>query len=289
MKLSLVVLVAGKQEGKVLEIKTPQFVVGRDPECHLRPASPMISKRHCALIQKEGKVYIKDFGSTNGSFVNDQPVQNAVVQLNNGDRLKIGPLLFEVRLEVEADAPTDQKTPAPKQAAVSQPTPAPRQAAVSQPTPAPKEAAVSQPAPTRKPIPAPAKPAKAPVKAAQPPAKQAQPATMKAEVATPASGPPSRPFSSGSNDDDDIAAMLLSGTEDETVNDGPAAVDIPQGTTVFELPIPDQKTGEQPKVDEQGNPVENKDKPKDPPKKENESNSAVAAAILEKLRKRPRN
>src|SRR5690348_15369570 len=55
MKLSLLVMTPGKQEGKALEIKLSQFVVGRDPQCHLRPASPLISKRHCAIIQRDGK------------------------------------------------------------------------------------------------------------------------------------------------------------------------------------------------------------------------------------------
>ena len=61
MKLSLVVLTPGKQEGKALEVKLAQFVIGRDPQCHLRPASPMISKRHCALIQRDNKVFLRDF------------------------------------------------------------------------------------------------------------------------------------------------------------------------------------------------------------------------------------
>src|SRR5919202_1000117 len=104
MKLSLVVLTPGKQEGKVLEIKGPQFLVGRDPECQLRPASPLISKRHCAILQREGKVFVRDFGSTNGTFLNDQPVKGEA-ELHHDDRLKIGPLLFGVRMEAAAPAP----------------------------------------------------------------------------------------------------------------------------------------------------------------------------------------
>src|SRR3954447_13728844 len=98
MKLSLLVLTTGKQEGKLLEIKLPQFLIGRDPQCHLRPASPLISKRHCALIQRDGKVFIRDFASTNGTFVNDQPIKGEV-ELHNDDTLKAGPLLFTVRIE----------------------------------------------------------------------------------------------------------------------------------------------------------------------------------------------
>ncbi|MGH7223690.1 MAG: FHA domain-containing protein, partial [Gemmataceae bacterium] len=89
MKLSLVVLTPGSNQGKVLEIKLSQFVIGRDPQCQLRPASPMISKRHCALIQRDGKAFIRDFDSTNGSFANNVPV-NGEVELHEGDQLKIG-------------------------------------------------------------------------------------------------------------------------------------------------------------------------------------------------------
>src|SRR5437588_1162050 len=110
MKLSLVVRSAGKLEGQTLEIKLAQFLIGRDPQCHLRPASPMISKRHCAIIQRDGKVFIRDFDSTNGTLVNDQPVKGEI-ELHHDDQLKVGPLLFAVRLE--ASAPVNRPTPAP--------------------------------------------------------------------------------------------------------------------------------------------------------------------------------
>jgi pSer/pThr/pTyr-binding forkhead associated (FHA) protein len=105
MKLSLVVLTAGKMEGKVLEIKVPQFLIGRDAECQLRPASPLISKRHCAIHQRDGQVFVEDFGSTNGTHVNDQPVTGEV-ELNNGDLLKVGPIQFTVRLDASVVAPS---------------------------------------------------------------------------------------------------------------------------------------------------------------------------------------
>jgi predicted component of type VI protein secretion system len=110
MKLSLVVQNAGKTQGQAIPIKLAQFVIGRDPGCNLRPASAMISKRHCAVLVKEGKVFLRDFGSTNGSFVNDKPVQGEV-PLNNGDQLKIGPLLFKVA--IEKTAPVSKPTPPP--------------------------------------------------------------------------------------------------------------------------------------------------------------------------------
>src|ERR1700692_4244742 len=106
MKISLMVLSAGSAAGKALPITTAQFLIGRDPECHLRPASAMISKRHCALFVKKGRVFLRDFDSTNGTLVNDEPVKGEI-PLKDGDILKVGPLSFQVVIE-------NKPTPAPQ-------------------------------------------------------------------------------------------------------------------------------------------------------------------------------
>lgn len=110
MKLALVVLSTGKWEGKVIPITLPQFVIGRDPQCHLRPASPQISKQHCALQIKDGKAFIQDFGSTNGTFLNEQQIAGEV-EVHKDDVLKVGPLAF--RVNVETTAPVNKPTPLP--------------------------------------------------------------------------------------------------------------------------------------------------------------------------------
>jgi pSer/pThr/pTyr-binding forkhead associated (FHA) protein len=116
MKMSLVVVNAGKASGQTIPIKINQFVIGRDPQCNLRPASAMISKKHCALIVKGGQVFLHDYGSTNGTFLNDQPVKGEV-PVKHDDLLKVGPLTFRVVIEPAA-APT-KPTPPPKPAARS--------------------------------------------------------------------------------------------------------------------------------------------------------------------------
>jgi pSer/pThr/pTyr-binding forkhead associated (FHA) protein len=143
MKLSLVVRATGKQEGQVIPITLSQFVVGRDPQCHLRPASPMISKRHCALLQREGKAYIRDFGSTNGTFVNDQPVKDEA-ELHSGDRLKIGPLVFEVRLVAEPTAAKGATPKPPTRAVAAKPAAAPSAAVKTPPPPSKAPAAAKK-------------------------------------------------------------------------------------------------------------------------------------------------
>lgn len=111
MKISLTVMSAGGASGKTLPITSPQFIIGRDPECNLRPASAMISKRHCAVLVKNGRVFLRDFDSTNGTILNEQPVKGEV-PLKDGDILKVGPLAFKV--VIEGMVAPSKPTPLPK-------------------------------------------------------------------------------------------------------------------------------------------------------------------------------
>jgi pSer/pThr/pTyr-binding forkhead associated (FHA) protein len=104
MKLSLVVLNPGRMEGKAIPITLSQFVIGRDPQCHLRPTSPLVSKRHCAVLVKGSKVFIRDFESTNGTLVNDQRVEGEC-ELHDHDHVRVGPLEFRVACQAGKPAP----------------------------------------------------------------------------------------------------------------------------------------------------------------------------------------
>jgi pSer/pThr/pTyr-binding forkhead associated (FHA) protein len=110
MKLRLIVE-GGVHSGKAIPITLPQFVIGRDAQCQLRPSSAAISKRHCAIMVRGHQVFVRDFGSTNGTFVNGSLVQGEV-ELHNGDKLKVGPLEFVVGLEV-ATTPKPVAKPLP--------------------------------------------------------------------------------------------------------------------------------------------------------------------------------
>jgi pSer/pThr/pTyr-binding forkhead associated (FHA) protein len=98
MKLSLVVLSPTRMRGKVIPVSRSPFLIGRDPECYLRPSSSTVSNRHCAIRLRSGRVSIEDFDSTNGTLVNDRRIKGEI-ELLNGDRLTIGPLVLELRLQ----------------------------------------------------------------------------------------------------------------------------------------------------------------------------------------------
>jgi pSer/pThr/pTyr-binding forkhead associated (FHA) protein len=96
LKVKLVVK-EGARVGQEIPISRDQFVIGRGEDCHLRPASDLISRRHCAIAIRDQAVVVEEFGSKNGTFLNDERVEGQR-QARSGDRLKVGPLVFEMQI-----------------------------------------------------------------------------------------------------------------------------------------------------------------------------------------------
>src|SRR5262249_28082459 len=69
--------------------------------CTLRPTSRRIGERHCALILENNKLFVEDLHGALDTFVDDVPIQGKV-ELRNGQRLRVGPLSFEVQLPQDA-------------------------------------------------------------------------------------------------------------------------------------------------------------------------------------------
>jgi pSer/pThr/pTyr-binding forkhead associated (FHA) protein len=79
-------------------------VVGRHPDCDRRLDDRSVSRRHCAFSLREGRVWVEDLGSLNGTALNGKPLEGAT-PLAQDDRLELGHLLFAIRL---AEGPTDE-------------------------------------------------------------------------------------------------------------------------------------------------------------------------------------
>lgn len=91
----------GCHQGKLIRLRPGTFLIGRESPCHLRAASPLVSKRHCALHVTERQVVLRDLGSTNGTLVNGQRIRGEQV-LRPGDEIRVGPLTFVFRAEAPA-------------------------------------------------------------------------------------------------------------------------------------------------------------------------------------------
>lgn len=73
--------------------------VGRAEHCNIRFDHPQLSRVHAELVVKADQIWIRDLGSTNGTFVQQRKV--AEMLLSPGDLVRIGPLLG--RLELTTD------------------------------------------------------------------------------------------------------------------------------------------------------------------------------------------
>ena len=117
MQVSLKV-VSGTHEGKVIPIKDEKFLIGRGESCQLRPKSESISRKHCAIVQKDGRLLLVDLKSRNGTFINEKQVSPDKAKiLKNGDRLRCGQLEFEILLEVGIANSKQQEVQSVKEAA----------------------------------------------------------------------------------------------------------------------------------------------------------------------------
>lgn len=86
-------VLAGAKQGTEIPLKKEKFVIGRASDCTLRAGSDAISRRHCVLLRQDGGVSIRDLGSRNGTYVNDEKIGGERA-LTNGDRVRVGPLEF---------------------------------------------------------------------------------------------------------------------------------------------------------------------------------------------------
>jgi HD-GYP domain-containing protein (c-di-GMP phosphodiesterase class II) len=79
----------GPQKGKAFPIKGGKpLVVGRDPSCALQIIDKGVSREHAQIYSVGEMVFIKDLGSRNGSFVNEERVTEEL--LREGDVIRVG-------------------------------------------------------------------------------------------------------------------------------------------------------------------------------------------------------
>ena len=75
-------------DGQVYEVDQDQFVIGRGSKYSDLPIKDAnISRRHCAVVRRNGQYYIKDLESTNGVEFNGQRVDNHLIQEGTSYRL----------------------------------------------------------------------------------------------------------------------------------------------------------------------------------------------------------
>lgn len=69
------------------------LTLGRHSDNDIFIKDPFISKRHFQIVEDEGEFYLEDLNSANGTFLNNERIQD-VVKLHNGDNIRIGNIEF---------------------------------------------------------------------------------------------------------------------------------------------------------------------------------------------------
>jgi pSer/pThr/pTyr-binding forkhead associated (FHA) protein len=92
-------------------------VIGRREDCDLRIPLGEISRKHCRLIRDGDSLRLEDLGSSNGTYLNGQRVQEAI--LTPGDSVQVGPVVFV--LQVDGQPADDELSPIAVQSDEQQP------------------------------------------------------------------------------------------------------------------------------------------------------------------------
>ena len=78
----------GPQPGERFFIDRPELAIGRDPASDIFLNDMTVSRSHAVLEARHGEVSVRDAGSLNGTYVNGQCAERAV--LRDGDIVQIG-------------------------------------------------------------------------------------------------------------------------------------------------------------------------------------------------------
>jgi len=84
--------ISGKLKGAIFAINEETLVIGRETASNLCLADAAVSRRHAKVEKEDRGFVITDLESLNGTFVNDVPVKNRL--LEHGDRVRIGDSQF---------------------------------------------------------------------------------------------------------------------------------------------------------------------------------------------------
>lgn len=85
------------EERTTKEFHSPEITIGRDPASDFSLLDETISLQHCRLFFKQKHWWVEDLNSTNGTFVNDDPIEAPVV-LVAGDEIRAGRLQIEINI-----------------------------------------------------------------------------------------------------------------------------------------------------------------------------------------------
>lgn len=102
------IVVRGKATRSEIRLKLPT-TIGRRKDSGLVIKHDQVSRQHCEIFEREGRLYVRDNQSANGTFVNEHRADE--VALYPGDKLRVGPLTFRVEYKHQGEPIRRHQTP----------------------------------------------------------------------------------------------------------------------------------------------------------------------------------
>jgi Inner membrane component of T3SS, cytoplasmic domain len=92
-----VVLMDGNDKGKDFRVRDGQNMMGSDPACDIVIVHPTISGRHASLRAKEGKFFLTDLDSTNGTYLNQEQKSISREEIKDNDQIRLGEVTLKFK------------------------------------------------------------------------------------------------------------------------------------------------------------------------------------------------
>ncbi len=92
-KEACLVVIYGNELGRKHSLESPTVTLGRSNKCDIQIDQESVSRAHSKITNAGRSVRIRDLGSTNGTYVNDELVEERT--LVDGDFIKIGRTIFK--------------------------------------------------------------------------------------------------------------------------------------------------------------------------------------------------
>jgi hypothetical protein len=89
-----IVVEKGPRSGMTFLLRDGNTTVGRHPESDIFLNDVTVSRHHCRFVTTSDSLTVEDSGSTNGTYVNDDRVDSAVLEA--GDEVLVGRFHFVV-------------------------------------------------------------------------------------------------------------------------------------------------------------------------------------------------
>jgi two-component system cell cycle response regulator len=92
-KEACLVVIYGSDLGRKYNLEAPTLVVGRSSKSDIQIDQESVSRAHSKIVNSGRAIRIRDLGSTNGTYVNDELIDERT--LADGDFIKIGRTIFK--------------------------------------------------------------------------------------------------------------------------------------------------------------------------------------------------